>query len=164
MALNGRIESLHVHPQIAGETLLPAAEFNMVSGKGIREDKRYFGRRNREGLPSKRQVTIIEREILRDHASALGIADLAPGEARSNIEVTGISLVSLIGRNVQIGEAIVQFVEPRTPCHKMDKLAKGLRALMENGRQGVIAIVVKDGKVRPGDSISPVQETSLARE
>lgn len=142
---------------------MEAEEFNLVTDKGIREDKRYFGRRNREGMPSKRQVTIIEREVLREHAGVLGIADLEPGEARSNIEVSGIDLVSLMGRDVQVGEAIVRFVEPRTPCYKMDALAQGLRALMENGRQGVIAIVVKDGRVRPGDSIAPVQEAGTTR-
>jgi MOSC domain-containing protein YiiM len=156
MPQSGRVESLHIHPNIAGEPLIPCAEFNLVAEKGIREDKRYFARRNRQGNPSKRQVTLIEREILQTHAAALGLADFDPGQVRSNIETSGIDLTSLIGSEVQVGEAILQFVERRTPCHKMDALAPGLRAIMENGRQGVIAVVVKSGRVRPGDLIAPI--------
>jgi len=149
----GIVASLHVHPGIAGQPLIQVEEFNLVAEKGIREDARYFGRVN-NGKPAKRQVTLIEREIIDQHASALG-AQLDPGDVRSNIESIGIDLISLIGQRVQIGDAILLFVEPRTPCHKMDALAEGLRALMENSRQGVIARVVKGGKIRPGDSIQP---------
>lgn len=126
--------------------------FTLVAGKGIHENKRYFGRVS-YGRPSKRQVTLIEREIIQQHADALQHHGFAPGEVRSNIETTGVDLVSLIGERVRIGEAVLEFVEPRTPCHKMDELAPGLRALMENGRQGVIATVMQDGQIRPGDAI-----------
>jgi MOSC domain-containing protein YiiM len=149
----GRVASLHVHPPVAGDPFLDAPEFNLVAEKGIVEDKRYFGRVN-YGKPAKRQVTLIEREMIDQHAAALG-AQLDPGDVRSNIETTGVDLISLIGQQVQIGEAVLLFVEPRTPCHKMDALAPGLRALMENSRQGVIARVVKSGRIRPGDSIQP---------
>jgi MOSC domain-containing protein YiiM len=142
-----------VHPPVPGEPFLDAAEFNLVAEKGIVEDRRYFGRVN-YGKPAKRQVTLIEREMIDRHAAALG-AQLEPGDVRSNIETTGINLVSLIGQQVQIGEAVLLFVEARTPCHKMDALAPGLRALMENSRQGVIARVVKGGTIRSGDSIQP---------
>jgi len=155
--MNGTVASLHIHPAVAGEPLLRASEFNLVAEKGIQENKRYFGRKNRAGLPSKRQVTLIEREILQQHTAALGIADLEPGQARSNIETTGVDLVALIGRDVQVGDAVLRFTEPRDPCHKMDALAPGLRELMNNGRQGVIATVIRSGRVKPGDSIVPLQ-------
>jgi MOSC domain-containing protein YiiM len=156
----GRVASLHIHPEAAGGPLIAADEFTLVAEKGIEEDRRYFGRRNRAGQPSKRQVSLIEREIVQAHVAALGIADFDPGQVRSNIETTGIDLISLIGEEVQIGGAVLRFVEPRTPCHKMDALAPGLRALMEDKRQGVIAIVTKSGRVRPGDSIIPVPPQS----
>ena len=153
-ATKGTIASLHIHPRTAGEPLIEVPEFNLVAEKGVVENKRYFGRVN-YGKPSKRQVTLIERETIDQHAAALG-ADFDPGAVRSNIETTGIDLTALIGQQVQIGEAILLFVEPRTPCHKMDALAPGLRALMENSRQGVIARVVKDGRIRRGDTLQPV--------
>jgi MOSC domain-containing protein YiiM len=152
--VQGVVASLHIHPRIAGESFLDVSEFNLVAEKGISEDKRYFGR-VRNGKPAKRQVTLIEREVISQHAGALGV-ELDPGSVRSNIETTGMDLISLIGREVQIGEAILLFVEPRTPCHKMDALAQGLRELMENSRQGVIARVVKSGRVLPGDRLTPI--------
>ena len=155
--MSGVVASLHVHPPVAGEPLLAASQFDLVAEKGIQEDKRYFGRKTRTGFPGKRQVTLIEREILKIHTGAMGIADLEPGQARSNIETTGVDLVALIGSDVQVGEAVLRFVEPRDPCHKMDALSKGLRELMEDGRQGVIAMVIKSGRVRPGDAITPLQ-------
>lgn len=149
----GRVASLHIHPTVAGEPLIDVPEFNLVAEEGITEDKRYFGRVN-YSKPAKRQVTLIEREVIDQHAAALG-ADFDPGAVRSNIETTGVDLISFIGQQVQIGEAVLLFVEPRTPCHKMDALAPGLRELMENSRQGIIARVVKSGRVCPGDTIQP---------
>src|SRR5712671_4865799 len=122
----GYVASLHIHPPVAGQPLIEVPEFNLVAEKGITEDKRYFARVN-YGQPAKRQVTLIEREMIEQHAGALG-TDFDPGQVRSNIETTGIDLISLIGQEVQIGEAVLSFVEPRTPCHKMDALAEGLRA------------------------------------
>src|ERR1051326_5587793 len=101
----GRVASLHVHPPVAGEPFLDVAAFNLVAEKGIVEDKRYFGRVN-YGKPAKRQVILIEREIINQHAAALG-AKLNPGDVRSNIETTGIDLIALIGHQVRIGEAIL---------------------------------------------------------
>ena len=152
----GRVASLHMHPTVAGEAMVGSDVFTLVAEKGIRENKRYFGGVN-YGKPSKRQVTLIEREVIQEHADALQHPGFAPGEVRSNIETTGVDLVSLIGRRVQVGEAVLEFVEARTPCGKMDALASGLRNLMENGRQGVIARVVCDGIVCVGDAVIPEQ-------
>jgi MOSC domain-containing protein YiiM len=157
----GRVASLHIHPKVAGEPLIEVPEFHLVAEKGIAENKRYFGRVN-YGKPSKRQVTLIEREVIKQHAAALG-AKFDPGQVRSNIETTGIDLIALIGQHVQVGEAILLFVEPRTPCHKMDTLAPGLRELMENNRQGVIARVIKGGKVQPGDAIALTTQPAAAK-
>jgi len=155
-AIQPCVASLHIHPPVAGRPLIAVAEFNAVAGKGIRENKRYFDRQN-WGKPSKRQVTLIEREVIEEHAAALNV-EFEPGAVRSNIETKGVNLISLIGCDVQIGEAVLHFVEARTPCQKMDALAPGLRELMEGSRQGVIARVVRDGKVRVGDSIRVICE------
>ncbi len=144
----GRIVALHLHPlEEAGAAMRSVEQFTLVEGKGIAENKRYFARNSR------RQLTLIEREQLDEHAGVLGLDSLAPGLARSNIETTGINLIELIGHDVQVGEAVVHFYEARTPCHKMDAVAQGLRKLMENRKQGVLATVVKSGTVRLGDAV-----------
>jgi MOSC domain-containing protein YiiM len=97
----------------------------------------------------------MEREQIDDHAKALG-KDIVPGAVRSNVETTGIDLVSLVGREVAIGDAVLYFVEPRDPCDKMDAVCQGLRERMLNNRQGVLAEVRRSGTVRVGDLIRPL--------
>jgi MOSC domain-containing protein YiiM len=72
---------------------------------------------------------------------------------RSNIETSGIDLISLIGREIEIGDALLLVYAPRDPCAKMDAICQGLRGLMMNNRQGVLAQVVRSGKIRVGDQI-----------
>lgn len=150
---NGIVLSLHAHPADRAMQCVEQSVFHLVAEQGIVEDKRYFGRRNRAGQPSKRQVTLIAREELVEHARALGMDSLGGGTVRSNIETEGVALVAWLGRKVRVGTAVLEFVEPRTPCQRMDDIRQGLRAMMENGRQGIIARVLETGEVRPGDRI-----------
>ena len=158
LSLAGKVASLHIHPPKAGLPFLTVDEVHLVAEKGIQEDRRYFGRMSRStGQPSRRQVTLIEREQIAEHAEALGLEGIRAGEVRSNMETTGVDLQKLMGCDVQVGEAVVRFYELRTPCSKMDALFPGLRKLMEDGRQGVLAEVIQPGVVRVGDAIRPVE-------
>jgi len=159
MSINhtGRVASLHLHPEKAGEPMRSVDSFELVEQKGIRGNPRKFGAISRStGQPSKRQVTLMEREQMAEHAVALGLQTIAPGAVRSNIETLGVNLVALIGKQIQVGTATLLFYEARTPCEKMDRICQGLRELMKNQKQGVLAQVVRGGVIRVGDSISPV--------
>jgi len=137
-------------------------EIEVIESKGIFDEPRYFGRKSREtGQASKRQITLMEREQIAEHAAALGLESIPAGAARSNIETTGIDLVSLIGKEIEIGEAILLLYGPRDPCAKMDAICQGLRELMLNNRQGVLAQVIRSGKIQSGDRISVRAETRL---
>jgi MOSC domain-containing protein YiiM len=126
----------------------------VVEAKGILGDERYFGRLSREsGKPTRRQVSLIEREQIAEHAAALGMSSIPAGAVRSNIETTGLNLVALLGRDIELGEAILRLDAPRDPCAKMDALCQGLRERMMNRRQGVLAEVVRSGRIRVGDPI-----------
>src|SRR5579859_545484 len=141
-ALPGRVASLHLHPVEPGAPLRNVQAVDLVESKGILNEPRYFGRISRDkGAPSRRQVTLIEREQIAAHAAALGLDSIAPGVVRSNIETTGIDLVALIGQEVEIGEAILFLYAPREPCAKMDAICQGLRQRMMDRRQGVLAEV-----------------------
>lgn len=128
-------------------------EIDLETEKGIVQDRRYFARRARNGEPSKRQVTLIEREQIAEHAAALGLPDFENGIVRSNIETEGIELVRLQGKRVRIGTAVLLIGAPRDPCEKMDRIAPGLRELMDPGKQGVLAQVVVSGRIRVDDSL-----------
>src|SRR5439155_25807036 len=98
----GRVESLHLHPQVPGAPLESVTAIDLVQGKGIVDNPRYYGRISRDrGQPSKRQVTLIEREQVTEHAAKLGLQTIPPGAVRSNIETSGIDLVALVGREIE---------------------------------------------------------------
>src|SRR5579859_1595771 len=146
-----QVASLHLHPAQPGAPLQAVETIELVQGKGIQGDCRYFGRLSRDsGKPSSRQVTLMEREQIAEHAAALGLAGLPAGAVRANIETTGINLVELVGKEVQIGSAVLFLYAPRDPCEKMDAVCRGLRELMLHHRQGVLAEVREGGVVRMG--------------
>lgn len=151
----GTVASLHLHPAQPGKPLRAVHSIEAVAEQGIVDNGRYFGRLSRStGQPSKRQVTLMEREQIAEHATALGLETISPGVVRSNIETTGLDLIALIGQEVRVGEAILFFYEARTPCEKMDRICQGLRAQMDERRQGVLAQVVRGGVIRVGDAIT----------
>jgi len=155
----GYVASLHLHPPEPGAPLATAQAVEAVQGKGITGDTRYFGRLSRDtGQPTRRQVSLIEREQIAGHAAALGLSAIAPGAVRSNIETAEIDLIALLGSQIEIGEAILFLYTPREPCAKMDAICQGLRARMMDRRQGVLAEVVCSGRIRVGDAIM-VRET-----
>ena len=149
----GRVASLHLHPDEGGEPLRPVESLELVEQKGIAGNKRYFNRKGRDGQPTKRQVTLMEREQIAEHAAALGMETIEPGVVRSNIETEGIALVALIGKQVEVGTALLEFAAPRDPCAKMDAICQGLRELMLPQKQGVLARVIRSGTVRVGDAV-----------
>ena len=155
--LTGRVASLHLHPEKGGEPLRSMEQIEVVAEKGIVGNPRKFGVISRgTGQPSKRQVSLMEREQIAEHAATLGLQGIPPGVVRSNIETNGIDLIALVGKQIQIGDAIRFFYEARTPCEKMDRICRGLRELMENNRQGVLAQVVRSGVIRVGDTLAPL--------
>jgi MOSC domain-containing protein YiiM len=166
----GRVVSLHLHPQESGAVMQTVQQIEIIEAKGILNEPRYFGRKSRDsGQPSKRQITLMEREQIAEHAATLGLESIPAGAVRSNIETSGIDLVSLIGKEVEIGEAILLLYGPRDPCEQMDAICQGLRELMMNNRQGVLAQVIRSGKIQIGDRISvrtvrlPEPDASIAR-
>jgi len=151
---NGRVASLHLHPREPGTPMQNVQEIEVIESKGLLGEPRYFEKASREtGRPSKRQVTLIEREEIAEHAATLGLQSIAAGAVRSNIETSGIDLISLIGKEVEIGEAILLLYAPRDPCAKMDAICQGLREQMMNNRQGVLAQIIRSGKIRVGDQV-----------
>jgi MOSC domain-containing protein YiiM len=154
----GQVASLHLHPNSSGAALSSVNEVELVEAKGIEGDARYFGKLSgHNGKPARRQVTLIEREQIAEHAGALGLGEILPGVVRSNVETAGIDLVSLVGQEISIGEAVLFLYAPRDPCEKMDAICQGLRERMLENRQGVLAEVRRSGRVRVGDGIQVIQ-------
>src|SRR5262245_6923070 len=104
--IKGRVASLHLHPTKPGALLTSVESIEVVADKGVAGEPRYFGRVSQStGKPRRRQVSLIEREQIAEHAAALGLQTIHPGAVRANIETTGVDLVSLLGQQVEIGGA-----------------------------------------------------------
>lgn len=154
----GRVASLHLHPAAPGTPLTTVGAVEVLEDKGILGEPRYFGRVHKDtGKPNRRQVSLIGREEISGHAAALGLETIPAGAVRANIETQGIHLLDWLGWEVQVGDAVLHFYQARTPCQKMDAICQGLRARMENSRQGVMAEVVKAGRIRVEDAIRPLR-------
>jgi MOSC domain-containing protein YiiM len=110
--------------------------------------------------PNLRQVHLIHAE-LHDELRQAGF-DLTPGQMGENVTTRGIDLLGLpVGARLQLGEALVEVTGLRNPCVQLDRLQSGLMAATlardDQGKlvrkAGVMAIVLADGEVRPGDLI-----------
>jgi MOSC domain-containing protein YiiM len=161
--MQARVASLHLHPPEGGQPLLDVNSIEVAEQKGILGNRRYFERKRRDGTPSRRQVSLIEREQIAEHAAVLGLKEIQPGAVRSNIETEGIELLQLVGRQIRVGTAVLEVADPRDPCSKMDVVALGLRERMTGSRQGVLARVARSGVIRTGDLIVVLPDQKPAK-
>ena len=109
-----------------------------ITGYGLQDDAN-AGR-------SKRQVLIIERELLDEF-------QLPPGEVRENITVQGIQLAGMApGTRVRVGQALLEATLDCAPCQFIEDKQPGLRAAME-GKRGTLFKVIEGGEIQVGDAI-----------
>jgi MOSC domain-containing protein YiiM len=93
------------------------------------------------------------RQLLLIEAETLGRLGLLPGEVKENVTVQGVDLVGLApGTRVSLGTAEVEITDECHPCTRMDEIRPGLMLDLE-GRRGMLAKVVRAGRVRPGDAV-----------
>jgi MOSC domain-containing protein YiiM len=113
-------------------------------------------RYNTGNIEGKRQVTLIQYEHLQAAASFLGRENIDPALVRRNIVVKGINLNSFPGQQISIGEAILEMTGYCHPCKRMEEnLGKGGYNAMR-GHGGITCRVLKEGKIRLGDRVSPI--------
>lgn len=111
--------------------------------------------------PNLRQVHLIHAE-LHEELQAAGFV-VSAGQMGENITTRGIDLLGLpTGTRLHLGKtAVIEVTGLRNPCLQLDRFQQGLMAAVldrdEHGelvrKAGIMAIVLTDGEVRPGDSI-----------
>jgi len=142
--MSGKIEALWIKRAHRGP--MDAADaVTLVEGKGIDTDANY-GR-------SKRQVTIIEKEVF-DHIMA-DLPDVEPYMRRANVMVSGVQLMGTRDMILALGDVRILVCGETRPCERMDAQVQGLTAALDpdwNG--GVFGIVLDDGEIRVGDATS----------
>ena len=107
--------------------------------------------------PNLRQVHLVAMELL-DELTQRGF-DVRPGSIGENITTRGIALLDLpAGARLDLGaEAAIEITGLRNPCVQLDRYQDGLmRAVLDRDpsgglirRAGVMAVVLRDGVVRP---------------
>ena len=140
----------------------------LVAGRGVEGDA-HFGetvkhrhQAARDPLaPNLRQVHLIQSELF-EELRGKGFA-IAPGDMGENIATRGIDLLAAPrGARLRLGDtAIVELTGLRQPCVLIDRFRPGLKAAVLDRdasgepirKAGVMAIVIADGDVRPGDPI-----------
>lgn len=139
--MSGKVEALWLKRAHRG-VMDPAREVTLVAGKGIEFDAN-FGR-------SRRQVTVIEREVFERIAAELPGAD--PSMRRANVMVSGVRLLDARDRILTLGGVRIRLLGETRPCERMDEQLPGLTAALDPAwHGGAHGIVLDDGPVRVGD-------------
>ena len=99
-----------------------------------------------------RQISLLAEESI-DTMRALSPIPLDPGVFAENINTEGIDLKHLpVGTHLRIGETEVGVTQIGKECHNDCAIKKAVgKCVMPT--EGIFAVVVKEGVVRPGDEI-----------
>ncbi|MCI5993885.1 MAG: MOSC domain-containing protein [Clostridiales bacterium] len=126
-----------------GERKHPVSEITLRCGHGIVGDA-HAGNWHR-------QVSLLPEESV-DTMRAPGL-ELHPGDFAENILTRGIALKTLpVGTRLRVGETVLEITQIGKQCHNDCAIKKTTgRCVMPT--DGVFAVVLEAGVVRPGDAI-----------
>jgi MOSC domain-containing protein YiiM len=108
-----------------------------------------------------RQVSLLA-EVSIDKMRGLGL-ELKPGDFAENLTVAGMELCTLpVGTKLRVGrEALLQISQIGKACHKGCAIFQAVGACVMP-REGVFARVLREGRIRTGDSIEILEEGTPA--
>lgn len=142
--MSGRVEALWTKRAHRG-VMDPVETISLVEGQGIADDANY-GR-------SKRQVTIIEKEILDRIMAELPAVE--PSMRRANVMVSGVRLAESRGKVITLGDVRIRIFGETRPCERMDAQVEGFTAALDpDWGGGAYGVVLDDGEVSVGDAVS----------
>lgn len=99
-----------------------------------------------------RQISLLAEESI-DTMRASSPIPLDDGIFAENINTRGIQLSTLpVGTRLRIGETVVEVTQIGKECHN-DCAVKQAVGKCVMPTEGIFAVVVREGTVRPGDSI-----------
>lgn len=127
-----------------------AAEASLREADGVAGDH-YHGR---NGI---RQVSLIAEEGLAAIGAFLGGGPAPAALLRRNVVLRGINLLALKGRRFRLSDAVLEYTGECHPCSRMEELLGpgGYNAV--RGQGGILARVLKPGRVRLGDQIARLE-------
>jgi MOSC domain-containing protein YiiM len=144
----GRLEWIGQRP-VRRQPLLAVPEAE------LKTDSHLLGDHARPKAGGKRQVTLIQHEHLAAVAGFLGLpAAVDPARLRRNLVVSGLNLLALKNRQIQIGDEVVLDITGEChPCSRMEEeLGPGGYNAMR-GHGGLTAHIARGGLIRVGDAV-----------
>ena len=150
----GRVASIHVAPG-AADAMSTVEQVQAVAAKGLEGDRYFLGLGTFWKPKPDYEVTLIEIEALEALQRDYGVA-LAPAEARRNIVTRGVALNHLVGREFQVGEAILRGLRLCEPCAHLERLTQRnvIPGLIHRG--GLRAQILIGGTIKVGDRVAQV--------
>lgn len=105
------------------------------------------------GIVRGRNVSVLSLEAWRAACADLGM-ELPWTTRRANLLVSGLDLQKTAGKQLEIGNVILEIREECDPCNRMEESRAGLRAaLMPFWRGGILCTVARGGEVNLGDPV-----------
>lgn len=99
-----------------------------------------------------RQISLLAEESV-DKMRALGLT-LQPGDFAENILTRGLELKALpIGTRLRVGETLLEVTQIGKKCHN-DCEIKKLTGSCVMPTEGIFAIVLQEGEIFPGDTVT----------
>jgi len=144
----------------AGAPLVPVEEAMLEAGRGLVGDRYYrssgtFSEKLKGQADS--ELTLIEAEEINNFNRESELS-LGYGEFRRNLITAGVRLNDLVGRQFRVGESLLEGIRLCEPCAYLAKtVAKEVLPGLVH-RAGLRARILEGGTVRPGDSISLIDE------
>ncbi len=103
-----------------------------------------------------RQISLLATESI-DRMRAMGLS-LTDGAFAENIVTEGIELRTLpVGTLLRVGETLLRVTQIGKECHN-DCAIKAATGTCVMPTDGIFAVVVEEGTIRPGDGISIEEE------
>ncbi|KFN41222.1 MOSC domain-containing protein [Arenimonas oryziterrae] len=151
----GRVEWIGLRPK-RDVLMHEVDEAEARTGVGLVGDRYASG-------SGKRGITLIQAEHLPVIAALAGHASVNPAWLRRNLVVSGLPLVALKGRRFRIGEVVLEGTEDCDPCSRMEAALGpgGYNAMRNHG--GLCARILEGGRLRIGDAVVALAETTESR-
>ena len=144
----GRLEWIGQRP-VRRQPLVAVVEAEVLT------DSHLLGDHARPKPGGKRQLTLIQHEHLAAVAGFLGLdGPLDPSRLRRNLAVSGLNLLALKNRRIQLGDEVVLDITGEChPCSRMEEeLGPGGYNAMR-GHGGLTAHIIRGGTIRVGDAV-----------
>jgi len=151
----GQVMAIRI-ARIAGAPLTSVERVAAHAGGGLEGDRYHKGTGEWSGSPGAgRGLTLVSADTL-DQANLDNPGlDIAAVDTRRNLEVRGVDLDALIGREFTIGTLRCVGVKLAEPCTYLEGLVGRpiIRALAH--KAGLRADILEDGEIAVGDPILP---------